>query len=66
MTTGQEGTRSDDTAMLKAKLPTLLNKDGTVALDPPLPSLKFKLHRGFAHATFARALTPMEWAATQM
>ncbi|KAJ7743221.1 hypothetical protein B0H16DRAFT_1463856 [Mycena metata] len=60
-----EGARTNDTAMLKNKILVLLHKDGSTPFDPPLASTKVKAHRGMAHPTFAKALTPMEWPASQ-
>ncbi|KAJ7482324.1 hypothetical protein B0H11DRAFT_2232533 [Mycena galericulata] len=63
MTSGAESVRQQDTATVKIGVPSWLHKDTTTALDPPLPSLKSKTHRGMAHPTFAQRLTPMKWPA---
>ncbi|KAJ7443388.1 hypothetical protein B0H11DRAFT_1931747 [Mycena galericulata] len=61
--TGMDSVRSADTANLKRIIPRLLYKDPTTPLDPPLPNLTSKAHRGMAHPEFAKALTPIEWDA---
>ncbi|KAJ7252382.1 hypothetical protein B0H12DRAFT_1071692 [Mycena haematopus] len=63
MTQGTESTRQQDTSTVKSGVVRWLHKDPTTPLDPPLPNLKSKTHRGMAHPTFAQRLMPMEWAA---
>jgi len=65
MTAGSEAIRQQDTATTKKGVPDWLHKDPTTPLDPPLPNKKTKPHRGMAHATFARRLTPMEHPANE-
>ncbi|KAF8206902.1 hypothetical protein K438DRAFT_1815364 [Mycena galopus ATCC 62051] len=63
ITAGMEAARADDTSALKCRIHLYLNEDPTVPLDPPLPNLKDKLHRGRAHPVFAKLLTPIQWEA---
>ncbi|KAF8146801.1 hypothetical protein K438DRAFT_1780543 [Mycena galopus ATCC 62051] len=63
ITAGMENARADDTSTLKSRIHLYLTKDPTVPLDPPLPSLKDKLHRGRAHPVFAKLLPPIQWEA---
>ncbi|KAK7054047.1 hypothetical protein R3P38DRAFT_2854215 [Favolaschia claudopus] len=64
MTLGMDSVRSADTSTCKKGVALWLLEDPTAALDPPLASVKDKTHRGLAHPAFARALTPMDWEAT--
>ncbi|KAK7037070.1 hypothetical protein R3P38DRAFT_3311649 [Favolaschia claudopus] len=64
MTLGMDSVRSADTSTCKKGVPLWLLEDPTSPLDPPLASVKDKTHRGLAHPAFARALTPMDWEAT--
>ncbi|KAJ7349783.1 hypothetical protein DFH08DRAFT_958744 [Mycena albidolilacea] len=63
---GIEAVRGEDTSTLKPRIHLYLNKDPTTPLDPALPSLKDKIHRGRAHPVFARLLTPIHWDANDI
>jgi hypothetical protein len=63
---GIEAVRGEDTSTLKPRIHLYLNKDPTTPLDPALPSLKDKIHRGRAHPVFAQLLTPIHWEANNM
>ena len=65
LTIGMEAVRSEDTSTLKTRIPAWLHADTSTSLDPALPNLTSKTHRGLAHPTFAKLLTPMEWPANE-
>ncbi|KAJ7679630.1 hypothetical protein B0H17DRAFT_1077831 [Mycena rosella] len=65
LTIGMEAVRSEDTLTLKTRIPAWLHADPTTPLDPALPNLTSKAHRGLTHPTFAKLLTPMEWPANE-
>ncbi|KAJ6474793.1 hypothetical protein C8R45DRAFT_1159929 [Mycena sanguinolenta] len=65
MTKGMESSRQQDTSTVKTGIVRWLHKDPTTPLDPPLPNIKSKTHRGMAHPTFAQRLTPIEWAVNE-
>ncbi|KAJ7825997.1 hypothetical protein B0H14DRAFT_3468080 [Mycena olivaceomarginata] len=63
---GIKAMRAEDTSTLKPRIHLYLNKDPTTPLDPVLPNLKDKIHRGRAHPVFALLLTLIHWEATDI
>ncbi|KAJ7703759.1 hypothetical protein B0H14DRAFT_2647760 [Mycena olivaceomarginata] len=63
---GIEAVRTEDTSTLKPHIHLYLNKDPTTPLDPVLPNLKDKIHRGYAHPVFTQLLTPIHWEANNI
>ncbi|KAJ7825988.1 hypothetical protein B0H14DRAFT_2596187 [Mycena olivaceomarginata] len=63
---GIKAMHAEDTSTLKPCIHLYLNKDPTTPLDPVLPNLKDKIHRGRVHPVFALLLTLIHWEANDI